>query len=60
MEKISNELRLVITRTFETDSWCIEKVLEACKAELLAREKCHLKSNDDGDNDIKQQPLLFR
>ena len=49
MEKIPDELRLIITRKFDTDSWCIEKVLEAFKAELLAREKCHFKSNDDGE-----------
>ena len=64
MEKIPDELRQVITSKFDIDSCCIENVLEAFKAKLLAREKCHIKSNDDGgmmigNNHIQQQSLLF-
>ena len=49
MEKIPNELMLIISRKFEAGSWNIEKVLEAFKAELLAQDKCSFKSSDGED-----------
>ena len=44
MEKIPDELRLIITRRFATDSWEIKKVLHNFYEELSAREKCYFKA----------------
>ena len=40
LEKLPDEIRLVINRKLGTNNWCIDDVLEILKHEIVARENC--------------------
>ena len=48
MEKIPEELRLLLTRRFKKDTYDINLVLDAFKDELEARERCGTSKSDNG------------
>ena len=39
LQKIPEELRLIITRQFDGETWELGKILKSLKAELEARER---------------------
>ena len=55
MNKLPEELRLIITRHFEGGIWHLEKLLKSFKEEVEARERCSFMSrpNERGSESKK-------
>ena len=58
LDKIPEELRLLIARKFNDDEWEIRELLNEFKKELSVREKCDIKpqQNPTEKSKIQQQP----
>ena len=54
MEKIPEELRLLITRNFNNAEWDVTQLLEEFKKELSVREKCDIKPRTNTNASEKQ------
>lgn len=56
MNKLPGELKLIITRRFEGETWELCKLLQSFKQELEVREKCSFMSNISSTVETKKQP----
>ena len=56
LEKLPDEIRLVISRKLGTNNWCVDDVLEILKHEIAARENCDfLKTHSENKFEKSEQ-----
>ena len=60
IKKISEELRLIITRQFDGETWDLGKILKSLKTELEARERIKFMSSNTSTSTSDQKPRQFR
>jgi hypothetical protein len=52
MNKIPEEMRLIVSRNFDQSTWDVDSMLKSFKTELEARERCfHMQSNQKEKHD---------
>ena len=62
MERLPNELRLIISRNLKGEGWDLTKLLEILREEIKARETCILPQSENSEVDIQTpytQSALF-
>ena len=60
IKKIPEELRLIITRQFDGETWDLGKILKSLKTELEARERIKFMSSNTSTSTSDQKPRQFR
>ena len=60
IKKIPKELRLIITRQFDGETWDLGKILQSLKTELEARERIKFMSSNTSTGISDQKPRQFR
>ena len=56
LSKVPQELRLIISRKFDTEAWNLDELLKVFKTEVEARERCHLMATTPSTTPERRPP----